>query len=380
MFRHPLGLEWGTVAGQEGWLDPRSKVIKKLLPKNLNATEERKIWKEISQKQAAQRHSQRWFVKQPDFPSSKTPVKTVGGPENMRSLLKESRRIGSWEKDWSLLNPDQIKDLGGKGNRITNLQAEKLMKADELAVQKALGQPLSPKIQQLNNLNRDLTERQQNRIGVKNVNSLERDVITEDLQQRQNASKVVDKVSTAAAKFTPSEVRRMTSGLHYNQGVGRWTAPRNSIRLMKANQEGLLPNQGQIAKTVSNQGWNLPLSGMNPADLGKTFGNIGSFPIPTESLFKNQSFANLGTASNAFTPGAAATNPVSFGAGAGAGADAGAGAAGTSAMGVSLAIKAAKVMLGKLLDPHAGKQILPAQNRPNVSSGNEDLWSRFYTG
>ena len=45
---------------------------------------------------------------------------------------------------------------------------------------------------------------------------------------------------------------------------------------------------------------------------------------------------------------------------------------------LSFAIKAGMTMLNKVLNPDAGKQILPAQNNAGVAAGNEDLWSRFY--
>ena len=143
MFKHPLGLEWGTVGGEEGWLDPRVKGIKKLLPRNMGAKEERKIFKEISQKQAKERHSKRWFVGDNTVKGTKpdlTPVKNVGGKKGMRSLLQKRTKDLAWEKGWSQLNPDQIANLGGKGDRVTNKVAQQLMKSDELEVQKALSQ------------------------------------------------------------------------------------------------------------------------------------------------------------------------------------------------------------------------------------------------
>ena len=181
MFKHPLGLEWGTVGGEEGWLDPRVKGIKKLLPRNMGAKEERKIFKEISQKQAKERHSKRWFVGDKTVKGTKpdlTPVKNVGGKKGMRSLLQKRTKDLAWEKGWSQLNPDQIADLMGSGvvkgndgsfsldlsktpDRVTNKVAQQLMRADELAVQKALGQPLSPEAQKLNQrvtLNQDLAQ------------------------------------------------------------------------------------------------------------------------------------------------------------------------------------------------------------------------------
>lgn len=158
-------LKRGTVGGQEGWLDPRSTDVLKLLPTKFGRIEgELDIRNLHRQNLAKDKSNQAWFrntVKgtKPDL----TPVKNVGGKEGMRSLLQERNRHSAWLDDWSTLNPDQIQDLGGKGARITNREAEQLMKADELAIQKS-----SAARDRWNKFNAGLTnEKEQNRQAIK---------------------------------------------------------------------------------------------------------------------------------------------------------------------------------------------------------------------
>ena len=208
-------------------------------------------------------------------------------------------------------------------------------------------------------------------------------------------NKTVDAAKDAATKFTPSEVRRMTSGLRYNEGVGRWTAPRNSIRLMKANQEGLRPAQS-VAKvtkardqlkdpnTIGRGLQSLPQNQFIPSTSVSWANKVGNLAQQGVTNYAPVALGDPKVWNTAFSDaasfaGSAAGNAALDGLSTGisTGATSTAGGAGTNAMGVSLAIKAGRLMLAKLLDPHANKQILPAKNNPGVAAGNEDLWSSF---
>ena len=107
MIRHPLGLEWGTVGGEEGWLDPRVKDVKKLLPKNMGAKEERKIWKQLSQQQAKERHSKRWFVgdktvkgTKPDLtPVDKKKIKVIDAYNQEKNKMEDKPMVEKSTKE-----------------------------------------------------------------------------------------------------------------------------------------------------------------------------------------------------------------------------------------------------------------------------------------
>ena len=128
-------LKKDIVGGQEGWLDPRSPDVPKLLPTKLGRIEgELDIRNLHRQNLAKDKANQAWF---------RNTVKSDGGPEAMRSrlrentrLLKKQKRLQNWEKDWSLLNQNQIAELQGVNTenapkRITNKEAESLFQNDE---------------------------------------------------------------------------------------------------------------------------------------------------------------------------------------------------------------------------------------------------------
>tara|TARA_R100000781_G_scaffold108195_1_gene72672 strand:+ start:413 stop:1360 length:948 start_codon:yes stop_codon:yes gene_type:complete len=139
-------LKKDIVGGQEGWLDPRSPDIPKLLPTKLGRIEgELDIRNLHRQNLADQKSKDAWFrntVKE-TIPDSASPGRNVGGPENMRALLRENtqrlgeqKRLQNWEKGWSLLNQSDIAELQGVDakdapKRITNKEAEGLFQAEE---------------------------------------------------------------------------------------------------------------------------------------------------------------------------------------------------------------------------------------------------------
>ena len=132
-------LQKGIVGGQEGWIDPRSPDVPKLLPVNLGRIEGELDIKKLHRRNLAEdKANQAWF-RNKELPST-------GGPNAMRQQLRENTRLlkernqqERWDNSYSLLNQSDIAELQGVAvenapKRITNLEAEALFKQEEAEI------------------------------------------------------------------------------------------------------------------------------------------------------------------------------------------------------------------------------------------------------
>jgi len=327
-----LGLEPGTVGGVKGYLDPRYPDIKKLLPKlnSLGATQERSLLKEL--REFKYPDTKPWMERtvkktRPDL----TPVKNVGGKEGMRSSLQQHAKDLNWQKDWSLLNPDQIKELGGTGDRVTNLEAERLMSADESAIQKSLGEADAVLQAEENEAAQSLTlgsipEKSTSRLevpeGAFDPERLEKIFGDSRLNiPSEGGEDLVNVINESLTKRLQNKARGNTLTSTGSVG-GKGSIANNAQRLLERQGAGVNQASKAASKAVeevvpqipSLEGLEVPEGAFDPDQLEKFFGTGAEKAADVAEKGMNLSFGPLGMGSfNTATGALGLANPWMIG-------------------------------------------------------------------